>query len=67
MNPILGGFHYRGDLDRNSGNDSLMGLEKNYKRIKEDALKDQLINICTLSSWIYNESKADKNRVVSTS
>lgn len=60
MNPILGGFHYRGDLDRNSGNDSLMGLEKIYKHIKEDALKDQLINVCTLSSWIYNESKADK-------
>lgn len=60
MNPFLGGFHYGADLAKNSDNTLLMGLERSYKQVKAEAIRNRNLNICSPSRWLYEESLSDK-------
>jgi glycosyltransferase involved in cell wall biosynthesis len=58
MNPFMGGFHYNGDLERNSHNKELQYLDNCYREIKRDALaQNRSLRIITPSKWLYQESK----------
>jgi glycosyltransferase involved in cell wall biosynthesis len=56
QNPLMGGFHYMGDMDKNRGNEKLMALEERYTKLKQDAINNGAIDICTPSKWLCNES-----------
>ena len=54
MNPFLGGFHYEGDLERNS--EDLRKLSELVLKQKVEALKDAKIHIVAPSKWMLNAS-----------
>jgi glycosyltransferase involved in cell wall biosynthesis len=61
MNPFFGGFHYRGDAERNSHNAALMTVENTYLEIKKNALlKTERIKVVCPSQWLLNASQTSE-------
>lgn len=56
MNPFMGGFHYQGDLMRNTTD--LIAYEKKYKALKQEVFsKRNNITVVAPSKWLCEESK----------
>jgi len=59
MNPFLGGFHYRGDHERNSP--AMDKLNKKILGMKSDALRRaEFVSISCPSQWLLDESASNE-------
>ncbi len=56
----MGGFHYKGDLEKNLGNSKLMSLESQYSSIKRAALDRASFEVCSPSKWLSDVSFSDE-------
>lgn len=57
MNPFMGGFHYKGDRERNPG---LKKLENTFREEKMAALDKQELRVVYLNDWMKEEAAKDE-------
>ncbi|GGB08566.1 glycosyltransferase [Puia dinghuensis] len=59
INPLLGGFHFSLDLQKNNANAELMAIEEKFRKVKSEAVASANLTICTPSSRLFEASSAN--------